>query len=76
MTGWLIDIPRAHVPEVVSRTHRTMITPIYTSENCRVAYQLNCLAHIEGMKPVYQYGYYVGTFGEYDLDAVRRRLTS
>ena len=35
---------------------------------------LNNLAHVEGMKSVYQYGYYVGTFGEYDLDAVRRRL--
>jgi hypothetical protein len=35
---------------------------------------LNNLAHVEGMRPVYQYGYYVGTFGEYDLNAVRRRL--
>jgi REP element-mobilizing transposase RayT len=35
---------------------------------------LNNLAHVEGMKAVYQFGFYVGTFGEYDLDAVRRRL--
>jgi REP element-mobilizing transposase RayT len=35
---------------------------------------LNNLAHVEGMQPVYQYGYYVGTFGEYDLNAIRRRL--
>ena len=28
---------------------------------------LNNLAYVQGMKSVYQFGYYVGTFGEYDL---------
>ena len=32
---------------------------------------LNNLAYAQGMKPVYRSGYYVGTFGEYDLGAVR-----
>ncbi|HPM80844.1 MAG TPA: hypothetical protein PLF81_09095 [Candidatus Anammoximicrobium sp.] len=30
------------------------------------------LAYAHGMQPVYQFGYYIGTFGEYDMDAVRR----
>ena len=35
---------------------------------------MNNLAYGEGMKPIFEYGCYVGTFGEYDLDAVRRSL--
>ena len=35
---------------------------------------MNNLAYAEGMKPVFEFSYYVGTFGEYDLDAVRRGL--
>ncbi|HUE72978.1 MAG TPA: hypothetical protein VMP01_18985 [Pirellulaceae bacterium] len=35
---------------------------------------LNNLAYAHGMKPLFQFGYFVGTFGEYDLDAVRRNL--
>jgi REP element-mobilizing transposase RayT len=33
---------------------------------------MNNLAYAEGMKPLFEFSYYVGTFGEYDLDAVRR----
>jgi hypothetical protein len=35
---------------------------------------LNNLAFAQGMLRVYQFGYYVGTVGEYDLGAVRRNL--
>jgi hypothetical protein len=35
---------------------------------------VNNLAYTQGMKPVYQFGFYVGTFGEYDLGAIRRHL--
>ncbi|MGH7140225.1 MAG: hypothetical protein ACREHD_31185 [Pirellulales bacterium] len=35
---------------------------------------MNNLAYAEGMKPLLGFSYYVGTFGEYDLDAVRRGL--
>jgi REP element-mobilizing transposase RayT len=35
---------------------------------------MNNLAYVEGMEPVYQFGYYVGTFGEYDLQAIRNRI--
>ena len=32
---------------------------------------LNNLAYAQEMRRVYQYGFYVGTVGEYDLGAVR-----
>jgi REP element-mobilizing transposase RayT len=32
---------------------------------------LNNLAYAQQMRPVYQYGFYVGTVGEYDLGAIR-----
>lgn len=35
---------------------------------------LNNLAYAHGMRPLFRYSYYVGTFGEYDMAAVRRRL--
>ncbi|HJT33522.1 MAG TPA: transposase [Pirellulales bacterium] len=34
---------------------------------------LNNLAFAEGMRPVYEFGFYVGTFGEYDLGAISQR---
>jgi REP element-mobilizing transposase RayT len=37
---------------------------------------MNNLAHAEGMKPIFEYGFYAGTFGEYDLGAVRRGLAN
>lgn len=33
---------------------------------------LNNLSYVHEMKALYQFGYYVGTFGPYDLDAIRR----
>lgn len=35
---------------------------------------LNNLIYGEGMKPLFEFSYYVGTFGEYDLGAVRHAL--
>jgi REP element-mobilizing transposase RayT len=35
---------------------------------------MNNLAYAAEMKPVFQYGFYVGTFGRYDLDAIRQKL--
>jgi REP element-mobilizing transposase RayT len=35
---------------------------------------LNNLAYAQQMRPVYQYGFYVGTVGEYDFGAIRRIL--
>ena len=35
---------------------------------------MNNLAYAQGMKPVFEHSFYVGTFGPYDHDAIRRRL--
>jgi hypothetical protein len=35
---------------------------------------LNNLAYAQQMRPVYQFGFYVGTVGEYDLGAIRGKL--
>jgi REP element-mobilizing transposase RayT len=35
---------------------------------------MNNLAYAHDMKPVYEFSFYVGTFGTYDHDAIRRRL--
>jgi REP element-mobilizing transposase RayT len=37
---------------------------------------LNNLAYVQGMRPIYQYGFYVGTFGNYDLGAIRQALAA
>jgi REP element-mobilizing transposase RayT len=34
---------------------------------------MNNLAYALGKKPLWQFGYYVGSFGDYDMNAVRRR---
>ena len=36
---------------------------------------LNNLSHVMGRNPIWQYGYYAGTFGEYDMGAVRRHAS-
>jgi len=38
-----------------------MPEPIYTPDNCKAAYQLNWLAYVQGMRPIYQFGFFVGT---------------
>ena len=43
---------------------------VESPESVALSY-LNNLAYAEGMKPVYQAGYYVGTVGEYDTGAIR-----
>ena len=35
---------------------------------------LNNLAFAQEMRPVFQFGFYAGTFGPYDMNAVRRNL--
>ena len=50
--------------------HMTMRCPIDRSpEEVALSYLNNC-AYAHGMKPVFQFGYYVGTIGEYDRGAV------
>jgi hypothetical protein len=35
---------------------------------------LNNLAYVRGMRPVFRFSYFVGTFGSYNRDAIRNRL--
>jgi hypothetical protein len=35
---------------------------------------MNNIAYVQKMKPVLEFSFYAGTFGTYDLAAVRRRL--
>ena len=44
----------------------------HSPEEIALAY-LNNLAYAMGQNAIWQRGYYAGTFGEYDLDAVRRK---
>jgi REP element-mobilizing transposase RayT len=37
---------------------------------------MNNLAYAHGMQSLYQFGFYVGTFGEYDLGAIRHALAA
>ena len=66
--------------------------PIYTPKDCRPAYQLNWSLSLfpkrwfwaistiwrtrRDMKQIYQFGFYVGTFGKYDLGAIRHALVA
>lgn len=54
--------------------HVTLGCPLGESPGEVARSYMNNLAYGEGMKPIFEFGFYVGTFGEYDLDAVRRHL--
>jgi len=51
--------------------HLTLGSSIGDSPEVVALSFLNNLAYAQGMRPIYQAGYYAGTFGEYDLGAVR-----
>jgi hypothetical protein len=42
-------------------------------ETVALAY-MNNIAHAHNMEPIFTNSYYAGTFGEYDMDAIRRSL--
>jgi REP element-mobilizing transposase RayT len=54
--------------------HLTVGCALTTSPQQVALGYMNNLAYAEGMKPLFEFSYYVGTFGEYDLDAVRSGL--
>jgi len=64
----------SRVSQFADHLHLTIGCPYEASpEQVALAY-LNNLAYAHGMAEVYRHGYYVGTFGEYDMGAVRRTL--
>jgi hypothetical protein len=56
-------------------THLVLGCPIEVAPDEVVLGFLNNLAFVQGMRPIYQFGGFVGTVGEYDLGAVRRHLS-
>lgn len=59
---------------LADHVHLTMGCDLIESpEDIALGY-MNNLAYAHGMKPVYQFGFFVGTFGPYDLNAVRRAI--
>jgi REP element-mobilizing transposase RayT len=56
--------------------HITLGCPLDAApEEVALAY-LNNLAYGHGMQALYRHGYYVGTFGSYDMGAIRRSVAS
>lgn len=56
--------------------HLTMRCGLDESPQSVALSYLNNLAFAQGMKCVFQFGYFVGTFGEYDLGAIPRDVSS
>ena len=64
----------AKIGQFADHVHIAVGTGIDESpQDVALAY-MNNIAFLHGMRPVLQPGYYVGTFGEYHLGAIRRRL--
>ncbi len=55
--------------------HLTLGCPFDVSPADVALGYLNNLAYVHGMKPVFQYGAYIGTFGEYDQRVVASEET-
>ena len=61
----------SRVAILADHLHLTFGAPYERSPQEIALSYLNNLAYAHGLRPVYQVGYYVGTFGEYDMNAVR-----
>ena len=60
---------------IVSNHLHVLLTADVTESPASVAISLmNNLAYVQGMRPVFRFSYYVGTFGEYDRAAIRKKL--
>ena len=62
-----ISCPAAVLPDQI---HLTLGCDLAESPEQVALSHLNNLAFAVGMKALFEYGYWVGTFGEYDLGAV------
>ncbi len=60
---------------ILSNHIHVLLGAAVTESPASVALSLmNNLAYVQRMKAVLRFSFYVGTFGSYDRDAVRRRL--
>ena len=68
--GWLLS--RAGI--VSNHLHILLGCDVADSPGSVALSLLNNLAYAQAMKPVFEFSYYAGTFGNYDRDAIRRLL--
>lgn len=69
--GWLLS----RLALVGNHLHVLMGCDVTDAPRDAALSLMNNLAFAHGMKPVYEYSFYVGTFGAYDHHAIRHRLT-
>lgn len=68
------DFGLAALSVMPDHLHMALRGMIDTSpESIALTFQNN-VAYLLGQRPLWQPGYYVGTFGEYDMDAIRHRV--
>ena len=70
--GWLL----ARIGLLSNHIHILLGCAVTESPESVVLSLLNNLAFVHGMKPVYRFSYYVGTFGKYDRNSIRRRVSA
>ena len=62
------------LPRLIERMHRRFLDIVRIVDEAPLAVglsYLNNIAHAHGMVPLFQFGIYAGTFGPYDMNAVR-----
>jgi hypothetical protein len=68
--GWLLS----RVGMASNHLHVLLGCDVAEAPRAIVLSLLNNLAYAQGMTAAYEFSYYVGTFGNYDRDAIRRML--
>jgi len=66
----------ARIGLVTNHFHILLSTNVTESPESVALSLLNNLTHVQQMKPVLRFSFYVGTFGEYDRAAIRKNLRS
>jgi REP element-mobilizing transposase RayT len=64
----------ARIGLVSNHLHITVGCGIQDAPETVALSYLNNLAFVHGVRPIFKFSYYVGTFGNYDRDAIRRNL--
>ena len=70
--GWLLS----RLGQVGNHLHALIGCDVSEAPREIALSMMNNLAFAHGMKPVFEYSFYIGTFGPYDHDAIRRRLVA
>ena len=66
----------ARIGLVANHVHILLNTNVTESPESVALCLMNNLAYVQQMKLVLRFSYYVGTFGEYDRGAIRKKLRS